>query len=350
MSRSSLQGRTVFVTGAGASMELGFPSGPELLGRVVELLDKAVKGQGDTRFLEAVYQTLEDSVMLRPYTEPEVAAACNDIISYLPLDSSIDNFLFSRSEDYLIQRIGKMAIADVILRAERSSRLFMGKPNPSRLSEGIRNSWLTPFSKLIIEKCPRTPDAICERLGQIAVITFNYDRSVEYFLVLLLAGYFRLSKDDIEEALSHIEVHHVYGSLGSFISDDNDYDYTPYGQATEIADLHEMSRKIITFNEGIDDDNSRIPEMKELLRKAKRTIFLGFAYHKQSIDLLITKTPHNRKTQSVYGTCKGVAQSQNKEIISRAGSFLSPFGTVPQLEDATCADFLTDYLLTLSFA
>jgi hypothetical protein len=121
--------KTVVVIGAGASQEVKLPTGMDLKEQIATLLDirfedGLTKVSGDHIILEALRQHLR-----RPDGRP------GDINPYLHAGwtirdamsqaISIDNFIDAHNGDEKIELCGKLATVRAILRAERSSSLYV---------------------------------------------------------------------------------------------------------------------------------------------------------------------------------------------------------------------------------
>lgn len=166
---AKLEDRTVFVVGAGASVELGFPSGMKLKNQICKLLSSVVT-ENNPEF----NYTLQEGV--KPATFQEASMRCDHIATFLPLTGSIDNYLYTHRKDAITQRVAKMAISKLILDAEEKSPLRTDIISPYIPTDDLLKTWLLPFSSLITDKCDRSVKAVKGRLGKVALIIFNYDR------------------------------------------------------------------------------------------------------------------------------------------------------------------------------
>ena len=124
---------------------------------------------------------------------------------------SIDKFIQYNEDDY--GDIGRTNIAAVLLNCE----------NDCWLSE----DW---YSQLLSEISPSGPSEIAE--GMLSIITFNYDRSFEYFFTTAFEAGFNLSLKEANNLFSRIKIVHVYGKLGELNS-------VPYGEKSLIKKQHE---------------------------------------------------------------------------------------------------------------
>jgi hypothetical protein len=137
-----MSSKILFILGAGASADLGFPTG-DFKARILEAAD----------WLKA---------------NPVRRASSNDAISFRNLFKkaaigSIDAFLQLRERENLkpnLYGVARTAIARTLLPIEKTS------------AEG-RNDWYGAFAESLLRNPPQ------ERIG---ILTFNYDRSLEFFL------------------------------------------------------------------------------------------------------------------------------------------------------------------------
>ncbi|KQM21676.1 hypothetical protein ASE73_14935 [Sphingomonas sp. Leaf24] len=124
--------KTTFVIGAGASCELGLPSGETLKLQILDLLqptDDNVYGFVDKTMIEIMRLRVGPDVWEAQAKLAPMQQAAERIRRGLPLAMSIDNFLHSHYGDGDVEYLGKLAIAICILRAEGSSHLFL-QPDP----------------------------------------------------------------------------------------------------------------------------------------------------------------------------------------------------------------------------
>jgi len=258
---------TVLVLGAGASYPYGFPTAKELKNRICEafsnpdtaasrLLGEAsgYSPDGFFRFKEAFLKSGQPS---------------------------IDAFL-EWCPDFL--GIGKLAIAYCLIPFEDESKLF----NPPLRGGG---DWYEYLSVKL--------NASFEDFGnnKLAIITFNYDRSLEHYLHTSLQNLHGRNRNDCSATLAKIPIIHVYGQLGrSAYSDSGAFPYgpRPFG---EYADASLAAAGITLLHEEASDLN----EAHKLLTAAERICFLGFSYNALNLARLQLKGDTIVQRQ-VFGT------------------------------------------------
>ena len=192
---------TVLILGAGASINYGFPSGLQLKA----LICKAIKERADI---------FNDLVQATDDTDHVVDFYNNFLLSS---EFSIDAFLQHNTKYF---DVGRRAIANVLLRKEKHEELF----------DTWIDKWLDPENKdkhwyqLLFSKL-NAPFEDFDK-NDLTIITFNYDRSLEYFLwESMKAKYSDQDEKSTLEKLHKIPVIHVYGKLGSLPTYDAEGEY-----------------------------------------------------------------------------------------------------------------------------
>jgi hypothetical protein len=190
--------------------------------------------------------------------------------------------------------VGKLAVAFLILRAERSSKLKKdersGLPNTANLAE----TWLTEFLSMSLSFVRR--NSVTSMFENITFINFNYDRVLECFLEHSLQQRASLTEDVAREMIEGLNVIRPYGSLGKL----------PWpgrrgvafgGSGRDNDDLPTIASGIQTYAE--ETDNARVRgRIGKAFQDAELTIFIGFGYHQQNMAMLATPSGYRQ----VYGT------------------------------------------------
>jgi hypothetical protein len=207
--------KTIFVVGAGASCELGFPNGTELLGQIASALDIYFGSgfnmeRGDRRIYEA-YTRLSTSAGVAANEYQQAGWRIRDAAH---LGLSIDNVINQFVDDPLVAPVGKLAIAQRILFAEQRSVLRLSRDRV----EGVealaqaRTTWLGGFAQLLVQD--KTRARLDDLFDNVSIVSFNYDRSIRRFLPLALMSQFGLPQPDANELTKKLQIYHPYGSLG----------------------------------------------------------------------------------------------------------------------------------------
>lgn len=264
--------RTVLVLGAGSSIDFGFPSGPGLLERVLQDLrrsDSTIKPVLSTLgFADALIQDFAKT--LRMARTP-----------------SIDSFVEHRT-DFL--EIGKACIACGLIPRESWPALF---------KIGGR-SWYDYLLGLLTDQGPEHFSA-----NKLAIVTFNYDRSLDYYLFTTLQNRWHLSTEECARLLRSVPVVHVYGQLGK-LPELAEGEGRPYGASLTEAAVRESVAAMEILHEA-KKDSPRLRQAIGLLSSADRVIFLGFGYHPTNLDRLAVSDLINR---DVYGSAFGLLMGE----------------------------------------
>jgi hypothetical protein len=286
---------TVFILGAGASIPYGFPSGKTLVKEIIK----------DSR-----NETSSFSQMFSQGRRLEFSNALD--LSFAP---SIDDLLEKRPE---FMDIGKTAISIQLIQRE----------DPSSISRETMGNWY----ELLWECMQAKVDDFVK--NQVSFITFNYDRSLEFFLQRALMNYYGIQRDKANEIIDEISIIHIHGMLGAFKEGQPFYrDYNPQITPETI----ETSVKMIhVFHENSMNTDEMVKKTDTLLGSANVICFLGFGYHPVNIQRIgVSKyTP-----QTMYGS---VYQMGDAEIM-RVRSTLGRLNTGSSAHD--CLRFLREVFM-----
>jgi hypothetical protein len=308
----------VFVIGAGASYEFGLPLGSTLKKHISESLDIRFE-YGHTMISGS--SKIEQAFRLLAQNPPGLPGDINPLLEAswiirdaMPQAISIDNFVEAHQDNNLISQAAKLAIALSILEAESKSYLKIDSSNIYNTLnfEELNNTWISKFFHLIVDGCQISN--IKNRLKQIAIITFNYDRTIEFYLHEALRNYYKIDSQVASELITHIKIFHPYGYLGE-LAWPHRHPAIEYGGTINAHQLIEASKNIKTFTEGVDEDKSEINAIRNFLYEANKIVFLGFAYHEQNLKLLYP-VPKSRlqKAITVFGTAKDISEN-NASVI-----------------------------------
>jgi hypothetical protein len=288
---------TVLILGAGASMAYGFPSGQKLKSLIWQKLENCrdvipiafgadIATLAQREAFDVFVENFRENLLLSP-------------------DYSIDSFLEHHNDDY--KKLGKIGIASVLLPLERKRYLYddwMLSFTTENFSSIIRpkdGHWYQYLFNQICKHC-KFEEFSCNK---ISVITFNYDRSLEYYLLNCLRAKYKKSLPECAEVLKKIPILHVYGKLGNLpeLSDSDSIKYdTPEGVPSDSLETAERSIKIIHV-----PNTNTSPEFldaQKLIIKAKRIYFLGFGYLGENMRRLFTD--YSASSVKEFGLLEGV--------------------------------------------
>jgi hypothetical protein len=296
-----------YIIGAGASAEIGMPVGNELKNQIMAFLsnepDKLRKYN-----LEQAAEFGKEAIAIfservKPgFLEKHHLNIMSDMRHAIAHDFSIDNFLFTHQNNYAYQIIGKIAIFVTILQAEKSSMLWTETKNYT-YTDILEKTWyLSLFQQLIRQA---TLKDFVRRLKETQFITFNYDRSLEFYLYQSIQRYYEVSETEAAEIMSNANIYHPYGQVGFLpyqkrsLSFDYGY-FQKYGK-------NDLSQYIKTYTEGTDTESHEYKTAVYNLYEAVKVVFLGFAFHRQNIDLLykLFKSWNDERKSEQLGTPNG---------------------------------------------
>ena len=243
---------TALILGAGASIPYGFPSGLDLMkkilneikpGQSTELSQKLTGKFGiEQDDIDYLYESLSHSGKL-----------------------SIDAFLEHQTG---LLRIGTLAITLTLVQYEIEDRLFNPEMAGKSWYEYLWNELDAPFDDFDKNK--------------LSIITFNYDRSLEQYLITAMKYLYDKSEKQCAEKLNNIPIIHVHGKLGTLPwQGEMSRSYKPRC----YRKVEEISNQIIVIPEK-KDTSSEFGEAIKLMRTAKHVYFLGFGYHPKNLERL----------------------------------------------------------------
>jgi hypothetical protein len=270
--------KTVFVVGAGASTEFGDMPVGDTLARETERLMLAELNSG-SRWPEG---PISNAIAGHGGLDQRHISAMQRIRDGIQSCPSIDEFINEWQDVPFLPDICKLAIAQIILRAERSSVLAAIENEdsiPAELLRKLEDSWLGITLSRLGPGLRRRD--IQQRLENVAFITFNYDRCIEQYLMASFKSTYGMTDSDGAALLASTPVLHVYGSLGSL----------PQGHmgGVEFGGSDRMvsyaAKSIRTYTEEIASDHAM--QIQSVLRGAEKVIFLGCAYHQQNLQVLL---------------------------------------------------------------
>jgi hypothetical protein len=258
---------TLLILGAGASKDIGYPTGIEL--------NSWITGS-EYNVSERSQLSLEFKV--RSHFFNMVSTQTRESFELLGVEfkdsglDSIDAFLTSRPE---FQDIGKTAIAGLILAAEKEvhGSLF-------RLG-----SWYRYLFQLMKDQVGNFED-FCEK-NKLSVITFNYDISLELFLLKAAMKNWRLSAKDAEILFKKIKIVHVHGKVAGF-SWENDQvrKLIDIVDSRDYADKNLVSKAIEIYSEREMVDGAALVDAKTYTN-----IFIsGFSFQRENIKKLFASS------------------------------------------------------------
>jgi len=352
------QKKTVIVVGAGASAEAKLPTGKGLTEKIafhlgfgdrgaVSLLTESAGGDQAIRYAlqEAAHSTdsYEESLQA-------LGNAAERIRQAMPQAASIDSFIDAHRGNESIETVGKLAIAAAILSAEHESSLYLSSDgHRATMLSRTRDTWFAYLMRLIAEDC--RAEEVGERLSSLCFVVFNYDRCVEHFLFHAIRNYYGLDVESVRKLVSRLEIYHPYGHVGRLPWSDRGPSIE-FGCRPNHQQLSECARELRTFTEGTDPDSSDIETIRTRISEAGILLFLGFAFHRQNLQLLAL-TEEQRRAHPVfcYATAKGISETDREVIMGELLDILQLNRRRTHVRtELTCAKLFSEYWRTLSLS
>lgn len=286
----------VFILGAGASKCYGFPLGIELRRKIVrgyaEVLPTLAKKINDPRFEPTSIKFIDN------FTKSG--------------DMSIDLFLskFDHFAD-----VGKIAILYHILNSENKEnfldQLFFKQ---QIYPDSSNDDWLWYLYSKITAPIQISKNIDEINFDNIAFITFNYDRSLEYFLYERFSNGFNYKKigGSPQDLIKKIRIEHVYGQVAPLPWQDLEVPKIEYGEYN--INNHNLTPYINSIKIIGERTSDNINQIQNLIKQAKNIFFLGFGYDQENLNRL--GIPMNiNSNQHIYGTAKFLIPEQIDEIV-----------------------------------
>ncbi|WP_459554480.1 hypothetical protein [Lacunimicrobium album] len=280
----SMECHTLIILGAGASMPYGFPSGEKLVQSIASISSEEVTA--------ASY--IDRNVFTVSGLEEFKKRLRNS--GY----DSIDAFVEQNRE---FEKLGKFIVYKIIRKFEyKSTSLFE--------RGGIENDWYRYILNNFLDNSGNELDS------GIRILTFNYDRSLEYYLYNSLLNRRRISEFEAGAIVKHLGIHHLRGWLGPIQNYDEDaHKHVYYGKSRYLRDHGlppEHDEAIQNFNSiefvGLSMVGALPQDVQDWIAFASNVVFLGFGYHKSNMGIfrkIFSSSPKDGLDRRVRGTCLG---------------------------------------------
>lgn len=302
---------TVFILGAGASAPYGFPVGAKLVEKIKSFFHKDALNIRN----ELIYAGVaDDEKIIDRFTEN---------IRYLQ-DNSIDLFLSRHSE---FVDIGKYLITKAIADYE----------DPTKLSEDWYKLLWNSLAGFGVSK---------ENFlnNQVRFITFNYDRSLEYYLNFAFKNSFSLTSSiEAHEYSGKIKILHVHGKVGylPWESKPTQNPIRDYVNKYSVADILNSMQSIKVISESLDYTQEFILA-RDYIEDAQRVVILGLGNNSENfrrLGLLKSINPETEFQVSAFGfNSRQVEDFHLKTFKSMKNVFVDREGN-------SCKEFLEKYVL-----
>ncbi len=271
---------TTLILGAGASKPYGFQLGGELFDEICDFLRPDVE-TNEKKILRTIGFEMDRLTWFR-----------RDLLrSGL---RSVDAFLESRGE---FINEGKAAIACALVNREVSENVVERGAS--------QNNWYVYLWGRLRTEDPTELSKNC-----FSVVTFNYDRSLEYFLYNAISATYGLPEDKARSFLGGIPIVHLHGQLGAL------REATGKGRSfsqQRDAQSIRMAAAGITIIHEANDGDANFERARGYLAEAQRICFLGFGYHRANIRRLRI----HKYSGQIFGTTMGLKKPEIDEIVKQ---------------------------------
>jgi len=334
--------KTVLILGAGASKDYGYPLGPELKSEILELLSQFVEEAKQLErnimnlqrankltYSEARFQIIKSKRKLEETDEVKL----DNILSFLLLNceinpgeivdfyerfsrsylNTIDTFLEERFE---FLKLGRLLIAYIILGHENNELLY---------SRSNTNGWYN----YLLNELGKSPDAL--RKSNLKIITYNYDRSLDHYILDSFINTFSAYEDTTEcfKLAKHFEIFHIHGVVAP-PSWGKGRDAKPYRQSRDCFEVLSAAAEIRIISET--EINDRYQRVEELLNWAEQIFILGFGFDDRNMERLAL----SKYNKPIYASRTRVPDKELGNILAKANAQID-FG---EKEDFNIYEFL----------
>ncbi len=331
--------RTVIVIGAGAGKDFGMPTGEELVRQIADQAEVAqtfhyeireyykirgkIHGEGleksllEEQFKKGKYKPYSDISKIVSYYQPFSIDELLDSIRQDKINISIEDAETTKeklieagsiedaetAKEKLIEA-GKTLIAMFLLQAE--DKKIFGNFEATCWYRHLRSAIITSG---------KNDDEIAKQLKNMTIISFNYDRSLDYFLRTRLGKFY-----------DKIKVIYPYGKLaGDWNEKSQDYSDISYGYFKKIGEADAKKRKeIFEAAEAIGkkggkerlkiigelDDSCELKEIQKSITEAGNIYFLGFGFHQENCRILGVTTETKLTVRVEMPNEKGEASAE----------------------------------------
>jgi hypothetical protein len=260
---------TAFVLGAGAHCPYGMPDGTTLTQEIIALLPQKPANPAEpfqTTFAELYRSSIsyKEKLLIEFRYKLERAG-----------QPTIDSFLATHSKKPGYPEIGKLAVAYILLPKEFKHQFVRYKYSPVNPNR----DWMSYLFQAMLSGCSDIDQFMA--LNKVSFVTFNYDRTLEYFFTTRLANTFDISEEVAWEKAKAIQIVHVYGSLGVF-NPDLIRPRKESHQASSFLDAA-SSIRLMYDDRG---EHQNISEAKKIISDTPQVCFLGFGFDPDNVARL----------------------------------------------------------------
>lgn len=308
--------KTTLIVGAGASQEIHLPSGPELLERTAAAYDfYRFGGEQMTKDSSALLRHLSKLAERPGQSQDKLYEATERLRISARMSRMIDTVIEQNDDNPLVTLCGKLAIAHFICQGEARSNLRPAPKAAGELPLQAGDFWLLELGKLMTTGVPRSRVHQC--FENLAIISFNYDRSVEHFLPYALMTAYGMTLLEAQRIVSeNLRIVHPYGTIGRLpwqLGEGPDVEWgneTPWNMGNLVLNIRTASELM--------RDTRALNEVRNAMLKSQRIVFMGFGYHPQNLDVLIDSSfSHNPEVMAGIHGLPGPSQTTVVRMLRR---------------------------------
>lgn len=285
------QEKTVFILGAGASWHYGYPTGSDLIKKVIQFADDLVqKLQNNPYSIEGIH-----ILDVSKYPRKNLIEDCEKISARLrQTNALIIDYFLEQNQD--LQKIGKLLIAWILIEDEVSyhsntSKVMDKNKNLEVGKESVRQDWYRfIIYKLLSDIDINTPAELTGK-NNVCFITFNYDVSLEYRIYTALKEV-NFLKSSPESIASFMEDEgrfiHVYGQIRpisevlkvpQMLTQGHDW----YNKKMQILNAANEAANRIRIIPELKEKNDKVLELaRKKIAEADRVYILGYGFDPQN--------------------------------------------------------------------
>lgn len=278
---------TVFIFGAGLSSNYYFPTGAELRDEITNLL----------RFSDSANLPQQIKVLRRMGFTPDQITDFREQLEDGGFDT-IDEFLEKRKSQ-AIHSLGKIAIAMALITHE----------NPNLLSKNKSSD--TCFYRFLFKKMVADTEKGTFAENPVSFVTFNYDRSFEFYLWRALSKYYEgIHPEEVNNIMKKLRIIHVHGKLGDLPWESPNS--RAYSMGIDEGNLVSASNGIVNFND-IGGSYERYKKARYQISVSSKVYFIGFGFHNLNLSRLIEEGCLDGN-KTILATALGITSTRVKEI------------------------------------
>jgi len=313
---------TTFVIGAGASAEFGLPVGSQLAKLIRVRAGCTYRVNGPPTHDDLLTRLLDKR--FGSERRPELTRALDIISQGISTAVSIDAFIDRFRDHEFIPILGKLLIALEIADAERGSVMHPNQVamQDIEIAEDVAGDrWIGSFTRILLDGVS-DPDEVGRG---VALICFNYDRCIEYYLRDAIQAAYAITVERAQEIVSRLNIIHPYGTLGELetAANANARDVLAFGENLEedVDWFAVAENNIRTYTEQQHEPNM-IRNIHDAIIDASNLVFLGFGFNNQNLDILrVANLPEVRELDpknifaSGFGIAREVDQTMRRRIM-----------------------------------